>query len=118
MDSSTTTNAVTKMETEATQNNGNTSGCTRKRKWQVNPSEMAKRTVNPIRRIVDSMKVEPNPNFSPISLSIGKTKKKIESPPPGVMRTFSKTAQCICIFFLTKCIKDARNMHTVLKISV
>ena len=75
MDSSTTTNTVTKMDAEATQNNEDNSGCTRKRKWQVNPSEMAKRTVNPIRRIMDSMKFEPNPNFSPISLSIGKTKK-------------------------------------------
>ena len=44
----------------------------RKRKWNVGASEMAKRTVNPIRRIVDSMKIEPNPNFATISLSIGK----------------------------------------------
>ena len=47
-------------------------GCSRKRKWQVTASDMAKRTVNPIRRIVDALKFEPNPNFSPISLSIGK----------------------------------------------
>lgn len=45
--------------------------CLNKRKWEVAASDMAKRTVNPIRRIVDSMKIEPNPNFSPISLSIG-----------------------------------------------
>lgn len=45
----------------------------RKRKWSVvQPSEMSKRTVNPIRRIVDNMKIEPNPKYSPISLSIGK----------------------------------------------
>lgn len=79
MDSSQTKNTEIKMETEATQNqnninNPNNSECSRKRKWQVDPSEMAKRTVNPIRRIVDSMKFEPNPNFSPISLSIGKKK--------------------------------------------
>ncbi|XP_066933991.1 tyrosine aminotransferase-like [Clytia hemisphaerica] len=46
-------------------------GHSRKRKWVVQSSDMAKRTVNPIRRIVDNMKIEPNPNLSTISLSIG-----------------------------------------------
>lgn len=32
---------------------------------------MAKRTVNPIRRIVDAMRIEPNPEYAVISLSIG-----------------------------------------------
>jgi len=58
-------------------NNNNTAARTnggdehQAKKWCVPASEMAKRTVNPIRRIVDYMKIEPNPNYKPISLSIG-----------------------------------------------
>ena len=39
--------------------------------WSIKSSDMAKRTVNPIRRIVDTMKTEPNANYDVISLSIG-----------------------------------------------
>ena len=35
----------------------------RRKIWQVKSSDMAKRTVNPIRRIVDTMKIEPNPDY-------------------------------------------------------
>ncbi|XP_065676307.1 tyrosine aminotransferase-like [Hydra vulgaris] len=41
------------------------------RKWNVVPSAMSLRTVNPIRRIIDRMKLEPNPELPLISLSIG-----------------------------------------------
>nr|XP_025039548.1 tyrosine aminotransferase [Pelodiscus sinensis] len=43
----------------------------RKPRWAVRASEMSKKTFNPIRAIVDSMKVEPNPNKPMISLSLG-----------------------------------------------
>ena len=44
----------------------------KKGKWVVAISEMAEHTVNPIRRIVDHIKIEPNPNYDFISVSIGK----------------------------------------------
>ncbi|GCB81339.1 hypothetical protein scyTo_0022159, partial [Scyliorhinus torazame] len=40
-------------------------------KWNVRSSEMSKRTFNPIRAIVDNMRIEPNPDKAMISLSIG-----------------------------------------------
>ncbi|KAM4801318.1 tyrosine aminotransferase isoform X2 [Urocitellus parryii] len=43
----------------------------RKARWSVKPSDMSDKTFNPIRAIVDSMKVKPNPNKAMISLSIG-----------------------------------------------
>ncbi|XP_028666003.1 tyrosine aminotransferase isoform X1 [Erpetoichthys calabaricus] len=43
----------------------------RKPKWNIKASEMSNKTFNPIRAIVDSMKIEPNPNKSMIRLSIG-----------------------------------------------
>ncbi|XP_060693868.1 tyrosine aminotransferase [Hemiscyllium ocellatum] len=43
----------------------------RRTKWNVRASEMSKRTFNPIRAIVDNMRIEPNPNKAMISLSIG-----------------------------------------------
>jgi hypothetical protein len=43
----------------------------RKARWSVRPSDMSNKTFNPIRAIVDSMEVKPNPNKSMISLSIG-----------------------------------------------
>uniref|UniRef100_A0A8D0BKE6 Tyrosine aminotransferase n=1 Tax=Salvator merianae TaxID=96440 RepID=A0A8D0BKE6_SALMN len=46
-------------------------GKSRKPHWAVRASEMSKRTFNPIRTIVDSMKVEPNPQKPLISLSLG-----------------------------------------------
>uniref|UniRef100_A0A8C6Z1X6 Tyrosine aminotransferase n=1 Tax=Nothoprocta perdicaria TaxID=30464 RepID=A0A8C6Z1X6_NOTPE len=45
----------------------------RKPRWAVRASEMSKKTFNPVRAIVDSMKVEPNPKKAMISLSLGKT---------------------------------------------
>ena len=44
----------------------------KKGKWVVPISEMAECTVNPIRRIVDHITIEPNPNFDFISVSVGK----------------------------------------------
>lgn len=43
----------------------------RKVGWSVKPSDMSNKTFNPIRTIVEGMKVKPNPNKTMISLSIG-----------------------------------------------
>ncbi|RXM29569.1 Tyrosine aminotransferase [Acipenser ruthenus] len=43
----------------------------RKPKWNIRASEMSRKTFNPIRAIVDSMNVEPNPSKNMIALSIG-----------------------------------------------
>ncbi|XP_058501106.1 tyrosine aminotransferase [Solea solea] len=43
----------------------------RRLKWEVKPSEMANNTLNPIRSIVDEMKLTPNPDKPMIALSIG-----------------------------------------------
>ncbi|KAM6937357.1 tyrosine aminotransferase [Xenentodon cancila] len=43
----------------------------RRQRWEVNPSEMANKTLNPIRLIVDGMKLTPNPDKPMIALSIG-----------------------------------------------
>uniref|UniRef100_A0A8D0GDV6 Tyrosine aminotransferase n=1 Tax=Sphenodon punctatus TaxID=8508 RepID=A0A8D0GDV6_SPHPU len=51
--------------------NGTGKGKVRKPHWAVRASEMSKKTFNPIRTIVDSMKVEANPKKPMISLSIG-----------------------------------------------
>ena len=45
---------------------------TQKQRWDVRPSEMSLNTVNPIRAIVDGMKLTPNPDKAMIALSIGK----------------------------------------------
>ena len=44
----------------------------KKSKRTIPASVMAQNTMNPIRRIVDRMKLEPNPDHDFISLSIGK----------------------------------------------
>lgn len=44
----------------------------RRQRWEVKPSEMSKNTLNPIRAIVDGMKITPNPEKPMIALSIGK----------------------------------------------
>ncbi|XP_061783869.1 tyrosine aminotransferase isoform X3 [Nerophis lumbriciformis] len=43
----------------------------RRERWEVKPSVMADNTFNPIRAIVDGMKLSPNPNKPMIALSIG-----------------------------------------------
>ncbi|CAL8374387.1 unnamed protein product [Arctogadus glacialis] len=43
----------------------------RRQRWDVRPSEMANKTCNPIRDIVDGMKLTPNPKKAMIALSIG-----------------------------------------------
>lgn len=43
----------------------------RKARWSVRPSDMSNKTFNPIRTIVDNMKVKPNPDKTMIALSIG-----------------------------------------------
>lgn len=40
-------------------------------RWDVKPSQMANNTLNPIRAIVDGMKLTPNPDKPMIALSIG-----------------------------------------------
>lgn len=46
----------------------------RRQRWEVKPSDMANNTLNPIRAIVDGMKLTPNPNKPMIALSIGTTR--------------------------------------------
>ncbi|XP_031550966.1 tyrosine aminotransferase-like [Actinia tenebrosa] len=43
----------------------------KKKKWHVPASKTAKETFNPIRAIVDTMKIKPNPDKKMIALSIG-----------------------------------------------
>ena len=40
--------------------------------WNITSSLMAKRTNNPIRKIIEGMKLTPNPEKEMIALSIGK----------------------------------------------
>ena len=44
----------------------------KKKRWQVEASNTAKQTFNPIRAIVDTMKIAPHPDKKLIALSIGK----------------------------------------------
>lgn len=44
----------------------------KRRRWHVPASVTAKTTFNPIRSIVDRMKITPNPTKKMIALSIGK----------------------------------------------
>lgn len=46
-------------------------GKSRRLRWDVKPSDMANNTLNPIRAIVDGMKLTPNPDKPMIALSIG-----------------------------------------------
>ena len=39
--------------------------------WQVNASQFSHLTCNPVRKLVEQMKIEPNPNLQMIALSIG-----------------------------------------------
>ena len=41
--------------------------------WSVAASDMANNTFNPIRAIIESMKLTPNPEKAMIALSIGKS---------------------------------------------
>ena len=50
----------------------------RRQRWDVRPSEMANKTCNPIRDIVDGMKLTPNPEKAMIALSIGETYYSID----------------------------------------
>lgn len=57
----------------------------RKTRWCVRSSDMSNRTFNPIRAIVDNMKVKPNPSKAMISLSIGElgvTQRKVSCDLP------------------------------------
>lgn len=44
----------------------------KRRRWHIPASVTAKTTFNPIRSIVDRMKITPNPTKKMIALSIGK----------------------------------------------
>lgn len=46
----------------------------KKNKWRIIVSPKAKETVNPIRTVVETLKLEPNPDKQLIPLSIGKLK--------------------------------------------
>jgi len=48
-------------------------------RWNVRASDIAKRTHNPIRSIVENIVVEPNPNKQMIALSIGELARKLLS---------------------------------------
>jgi tyrosine aminotransferase len=39
--------------------------------WNVNTSEFAKSTSNPVRKLIEQMRIEPNPELTMIALSIG-----------------------------------------------
>lgn len=39
--------------------------------WNLDSSEFAKQTSNPVRKLIEQMKIEPNPQFPMIALSIG-----------------------------------------------
>lgn len=56
------------------QTNRNMSSKTKKMRmnWEVPASRMSHQTFNPIRNIVDTMKLTPNPEKEMIALSIGK----------------------------------------------
>jgi hypothetical protein len=45
--------------------------------WHVESSVVSKRTVNPIRQIVDTMKIVPHPEKPMIALSIGMRKANV-----------------------------------------
>lgn len=49
----------------------------RNRQWNIQASEMSRKTLNPIRAIVDCMKLTPNPDKPMIALSIGETNSHI-----------------------------------------
>lgn len=40
--------------------------------WNLQPSTVARNVLNPIRQIVDGMKISPNPNKEMIPLTIGR----------------------------------------------
>jgi tyrosine aminotransferase len=46
----------------------------KKTKWRIIVSSKVKETVNPIRTVVETLKLEPNPDKQLIPLSIGKLK--------------------------------------------
>ena len=48
------------------------------KKWNISASDFAQNSINPIRQIVENLKVEPNPKKSFIPLSIGKTATVID----------------------------------------
>ena len=50
----------------------NTATFQKKSEWRIKVSDMAKRTMNPIRRAMSDMKMIPNDEYPVISLSIGK----------------------------------------------
>ena len=61
--------------------------------WVVEPTRMAKNTLNPIRKIVDEMKLTPNPAKEMIALSIGKDRPFLStiSEPHGFESGSSQT---------------------------
>lgn len=61
----------------------------RRQRWEVKPSEMANNTLNPIRAIVDGMKLTPNPNKPMIALSIGEQLDDIKSCGDASMQIFN-----------------------------
>lgn len=65
----------------------------RRQRWEVKPSEMANNTLNPIRAIVDGMKLTPNPDKPMIALSIG------EEILCKIHFRFGGFASCLILFF-------------------
>lgn len=61
----------------------------KKSKWTIASSLMARRTYNPIRAVVDGMKLEPNPEKELISLSIGKVSIKHTTVLQAVSQDFN-----------------------------
>lgn len=74
----------------------------RRKRWNIRASEMSKNTLNPIRAIVDGMKITPNPEKPMIALSIGEYYRQtidLISFPPSSM-SFSKCSLCFLYVLL------------------
>jgi tyrosine aminotransferase len=54
--------------------------------WPLNASAMSLRTTNPIRALVDQLKIEPNPDKSVIQLSLGDPTLFGNLPCPAILR--------------------------------
>lgn len=73
----------------------------RRLRWEVKPSDMANNTLNPIRAIVDGMKLTPNPDKPMIALSIGtgRAPRSISSPivrwPAFILASLLRRSHCV-----------------------
>lgn len=80
------------MPTDKHVKESNLSSAIKRKAWNVEATSFAQNTINPIRRIVEKLKIEPNPEKYMIPLSIGKLvqlrKKNLKSSSLGVFCFF------------------------------